>query len=41
MNEIDLAGLNRAIAHIRRGLDIIQELSQAHATIEDTNAGEQ
>lgn len=37
MTEIDRAGLNRAIAHIRRGLDIIQEMSQAHDTIDDTD----
>lgn len=35
MSEIELAALSRAVAHIRRGLDIISEMSQADDTIED------
>lgn len=41
MSEIELAALSRAVAHLRRGIELVESLSYPSDTIEDTDAGEQ
>lgn len=35
MSEIELAVLSRAVAHLRRGIELVQSLSHPSDTIED------